>query len=198
MPIGTSIVTAPAGAPRPGYTAPATKLVDADTRRQLGLDTPMSVASGSETATATTGEAPGALGKDAFLKLLLTQLSNQDPLKPLEDKEFVAQLAQFNSLEQMQQTNKHLMEMLSGQSLSQASALLGRQVEADGGSEGVISGQVTAITLVAGRPMLTVDSLQVGLSAVSRVLDGATGDALDTEAEDSTDALADAPYVDAP
>lgn len=48
------------------------------------------------------------LDKDAFLKLLTTQLANQDPLNPIEDKEFIAQLAQFNSLEQMQGLNKNI------------------------------------------------------------------------------------------
>lgn len=48
------------------------------------------------------------LDKDAFLKLLTTQLANQDPLNPIEDKEFIAQLAQFNSLEQMQSLNKNM------------------------------------------------------------------------------------------
>lgn len=58
----------------------------------------------SETETKKTGE----LDKDAFLKLLTTQLANQDPLNPMEDKEFIAQMAQFSTLEQIQNMNKNL------------------------------------------------------------------------------------------
>lgn len=50
------------------------------------------------------------LDKDAFLRLLTTQLANQDPLNPMEDREFIAQLAQFSSLEQMQNLNKAFVE----------------------------------------------------------------------------------------
>lgn len=49
-----------------------------------------------------------SLDKDAFLKLLITQLNNQDPLNPMEDKEFIAQMAQFSTLEQIQSMNKTL------------------------------------------------------------------------------------------
>lgn len=48
------------------------------------------------------------LDKDAFLRLLTTQLAHQDPLNPIEDQEFIAQLAQFSSLEQMQAMNKNI------------------------------------------------------------------------------------------
>lgn len=49
-----------------------------------------------------------ALGKDAFLQILVAQLQNQDPLSPMEDKDFIAQMAQFSSLEQMQDLNKNM------------------------------------------------------------------------------------------
>jgi flagellar basal-body rod modification protein FlgD len=108
------------------------------------------------------------LGKDDFLKLLLAQLSNQDPLRPMEDKEFIAQLAQFNTLEQMQQVNQHLVDLAATQGLAEASALIGRQVEAAAGDE-VASGLVTAAGLVDGRTVLTVGDVQVPLSAVTRI-----------------------------
>jgi flagellar basal-body rod modification protein FlgD len=75
------------------------------------------------------------LGKDEFLKLLLTQVENQDPLNPLEDKEFVAQLAQFSSLEQLQNVNGILKESLGTNAAltrtmntTAATALVGKKV----------------------------------------------------------------------
>jgi flagellar basal-body rod modification protein FlgD len=63
--------------------------------------------SGSTDATATTPKTD-ALGKDAFLKLLVTQLQNQNPLQPQADGEFLAQLAQFSSLETLQTMQKDI------------------------------------------------------------------------------------------
>ncbi|OGQ94845.1 MAG: hypothetical protein A2521_11255 [Deltaproteobacteria bacterium RIFOXYD12_FULL_57_12] len=78
----------------------------------------------------------GVLGKDDFLKLLVTQLQHQDPLNPADPAEFTAQLSQFSSLEQLFSVNDNLTRMLSSQGeLEQISALsmLGRQITVKGG-----------------------------------------------------------------
>lgn len=59
------------------------------------------------------------LGKDEFLKLLITQLQNQDPTNPMDDREFIAQMAQFSSLEQMQNMTKAMESLLLSQQQSQ-------------------------------------------------------------------------------
>lgn len=88
----------------------------------------------SQAASSTTKE----LGKDDFLNLLITQLSNQDPLEPMQDTEFIAQLAQFSSLEQMENMNSNLSDMLQwdyllSQTISNtmATSLIGRTARVD-------------------------------------------------------------------
>lgn len=74
----------------------------------------------------------GALGKDAFLKILITQLQNQDPTSPMDDKEFIAQMAQFSSLEQMQNMTKAMENLLESQQQSQLmsyTAFVGKEVK---------------------------------------------------------------------
>ena len=85
------------------------------------------------------------LGKDDFLKILLTQLSHQDPTAPLEDKEFVAQMAQFSTLEQMTNMSAELAKVFGIMAKSQAIGLLGKTVEIAIGDSSV-SGRVEEIT----------------------------------------------------
>ena len=80
-----------------------------------------------------------------FLKILLTQLTHQDPTKPLEDKEFVAQMAQFSTLEQMSNMAGGLSDLYALLARSQAFQLLGKTVEILEG-EHMITGQVEEVT----------------------------------------------------
>lgn len=71
------------------------------------------------------------LGKDDFLKILMTQLQNQDPLNPMQDKDFIAQMATFTSLEQMTNMNKSITSLVSAQEQAQLisySQFIGKEV----------------------------------------------------------------------
>ncbi len=107
------------------------------------------------------------LDKDDFLKILITQLSNQDPTKPMEDKEFIAQMAQFSTLEQMTNMNSGFMEVAERIQSSQALGMLGRTVEIENG-ETLISGKVEAVT--GGKfPNILVNGRYYGMESVSRI-----------------------------
>jgi Flagellar hook capping protein len=76
-----------------------------------------------------------ATDKNTFLKLLVAQLTHQDPLNPVEDKEFIAQLAQFTSVEELQNLNKGMQELNEAylrQQTTNAASFIGMQVEAKG------------------------------------------------------------------
>ena len=85
------------------------------------------------------------LGKDDFLKLLITQLSHQDPTAPMQDKEFIAQMAQFSTLEQMTSMSTDFARLTSMLTGNEAVSALGRGVEILDGTN-VVQGTVTAIT----------------------------------------------------
>ena len=94
------------------------------------------------------GSSRQALGKDDFLKLLITQMRYQDPLSPMDNTQFLAQMAQFSSLEQMQNLNESFdQSMLLSQSLNNSSAagFIGRHVRASG--DGVTLGPSGSVEL---------------------------------------------------
>ena len=92
------------------------------------------------------GRAPQqSLGKDDFLKLLITQLSYQDPMSPMEDKEFIAQMAQFSTLEQMTSMASNFNRLTNLLAGSEAASALGKSVEIVEGDR-VIQGTVKAVT----------------------------------------------------
>ncbi|OPZ91973.1 MAG: flagellar basal body rod modification protein [Firmicutes bacterium ADurb.Bin419] len=122
--------------------------------------------SASKTSSRNTGE----LGKDEFLSLLITQLQYQDPLNPQEDKEFIAQMAQFSALEQMQNLN-------SSYSATQAFALIGKTISAnlkeDGsGTTNLIQGEVTGVRMQGGKAFVVVNNQDISLENVLEINNG--------------------------
>jgi flagellar basal-body rod modification protein FlgD len=116
------------------------------------------------------------LGKDEFLKLLITQLKHQDPVNPVDDKEFIAQLAQFSSLEQMQNLNTNLSDMMMAQqqltALGQAMQMIGREVELftkDGES---LFGTVTGVQFRNGWPEIIVGGKLYDFTEVVAIREG--------------------------
>ncbi|WPX08401.1 flagellar hook capping FlgD N-terminal domain-containing protein [Anaerocellum danielii] len=103
-----------------------------------------------------TSSSKNVLGKQEFLNLLVTQLRYQDPLKPMEDKEFVAQLAQFSALEQMQNLNQSF-EFLKAQSM------IGRYVVATSPQDAskLIEGRVDSIKIDGSKVYLKVNGTEV-------------------------------------
>lgn len=111
----------------------------------------------SPTSAAGSTSEVGGVGLQDFLKILTSQLSNQDPLKPLDNQEFIAQVAQFSALEQSRQLNQKIDQLLSVQSATQSVGLLGKTVDVNA-SSGAATGQVKALSFLTGEPLLTVQT----------------------------------------
>jgi len=121
-------------------------------------------------------EEKGKLGKDAFLKILVTQLRNQDPLEPLQDREFIAQMTQFSSLEQLTNLSKNLTRFLDfqlGNVITQQANLLGQKVHWENNQNGVTEkgeGIVKALTLKNGELLAELDSgRKIALNTIQRI-----------------------------
>ncbi len=95
------------------------------------------------------------VNQEDLFKILLTQLSYQDPLEPMDNKEFIAQLAQFTSLEQSRQMSDKLESMLALHTADQSINLIGKTVEV-ATATGSEVGEVTTIRFDQGHPLMTV------------------------------------------
>ena len=112
-------------------------------------------------------KANAALDKNDFLKILITQLSHQDPTQPMDDKAFIAQMAQFSSLEQMTNMSEGLARVATLVAKSQAVGLLGNVVELDSAGQ-TVTVVVEAVTS-GDLPQLLVNGQYYDYSQVQKI-----------------------------
>lgn len=122
------------------------------------------------------------LGKDQFLSILVTQLRNQDPMQPLQDKDFIAQMAQFTSVEQLMNMSTEL--TLMRQNIGSASTMIGKTIEwneaDDAGEVTTQKGVVDAIISKDGILYARVGGAEIALDYVTAISE-TNGDSAGTE-----------------
>ena len=139
------------------------------------------------------------LDKNAFLSLLVEQIKAQDPINPTKNDEFIAQLANFSSLEQMQTLNENIVGMVLLQQgnalmsqLTESSELIGKTVKyVDPATEAVSTGVVTSVKIEDGLAQLNVDGKSVPLGNVTEVVGAVEEPPADAEDDPEADAEAD-------
>lgn len=114
-------------------------------------------------------EEKSSLGKDDFLRILTTQLSNQDPSNPLQDKEFIAQMATFSTLEQMTNLNKSFEKFTSSQ-MSQYTNAIGKEISwTPAGDTAPVFGTVTGVSTQNGNFYYMVGNEKVPTNLVTEI-----------------------------
>ena len=109
------------------------------------------------------------LGQDAFFKILITQLQNQDPLNPMEDREFVSQMAEFSSLEKNEKIYSLLEDKLGSNQVIENSNLIGKEITAN--VEGIeLSGVVNAVKSADDKVLAVLDNgSEIEINSITQV-----------------------------
>jgi flagellar basal-body rod modification protein FlgD len=116
------------------------------------------------------GKLPAELDKDSFLKLLVAELRHQDPTQPMNDREFISQMAQFSSLEQMSNMNQAIERLVLRSQSGEAFSLIGKDVEAvDFASQQLVRGVVSGVVYRQDGVKIIVGSTEVSLNDIHAV-----------------------------
>lgn len=140
----------------------------------MDISTIPGLSGGSEVAAAqgTVQSKKNDLGMDDFFKLLTTQLVSQNPLKPMQDTEFISQMASFSSLSQMEIIAENTAASKEQQEAAMVTALIGKHVEAVGPNEDTLSGKITRVESIDGELVPFMGDQQVPFKTITKITDG--------------------------
>jgi flagellar basal-body rod modification protein FlgD len=132
-----------------------------------------SVQTVAPTIASAAASAAKGLGKQDFLKLLMAQLQNQDPLKPMDDSAMIAQMATFSALEATQALNATMQNSTNLQTVSQTGALIGKYIQATSADGIDTTGAVTGVNFTTTdgvvAPTLEVNGRTVDYSTIQKI-----------------------------
>lgn len=134
-----------------------------------GTTTSATTATHSTDGTTTSAVTQKELGQDDFLKLLAAQLGAQDPMAPTDNTQFISQMANFSSLQQMSALNTNFTSFANGQKADAAPAYLGKQVTVTDSTGSPVSGIATAYHVQNGAVTLTINDTDYSLDSVTGV-----------------------------
>jgi len=106
------------------------------------------------------------LGKNEFLNILVAQLRFQDPLRPMDDREFIAQMAQFSALEQMQNLNREFTDV---KAMGMIGSMISARIQNEPQSNEMLHGLVEAISFENGRTHVIVDGRKIAVDDIVSV-----------------------------
>lgn len=136
----------------------------------MSVSSVSSTTAASNTSGDTTAVTEKTLGQDDFLKLLAAQLSAQDPMQPMDNTQFISQMANFSSLQQMQTLNKDFTAWTTTQEAYAAPQYLGKTVTANDPVTGQsVTGVATAVNTSSSGTTLTIDGSNFPLSSITSV-----------------------------
>lgn len=128
-----------------------------------------SVSSATSTPQSLSLSSFSAYGSNEFMQMLMTQLTHQNPLEPMNDSEMMNQYAQLNSLSELQSIKSSITQMAATNLTGYAASLIGKTVKAVDGDGNAVSGKVDSVTLADGAIQIHIGKLTIPLGNVSEI-----------------------------
>lgn len=131
--------------------------------------------SGSSSSSSTSGSSSKAhsladMDSNSFLKLLITELQQQDPMSPMETSDMINQISQIRSIQSNTQMTDTLKSVSLGQSISTAGSLIGRSVKGLDSDSNRVEGVVDSVSVSDSKPVLHIGGSQIELNNVTDIL----------------------------
>ena len=137
------------------------------------MDTSIITGSGSAGSVASATQKRTQLSQQEFFKVLTAQLTSQDPMKPMDSQDFLAQLVQLQSLQVTSDLSTNFAGMLSQNAFTSAGSLLGKVVRGTVAGQGEVTGLVSGVSLQGGKAILLVGDAEMKLEDVAVILNPA-------------------------